>query len=329
MDRIYGMNLNALDLNLVRVLDALLRERSVTRAGERIGLSQPAVSAALNRLRHALNDQLFVRRGNEMLPTPRAESLAEPVRAALREIDRVFQSTKKFAPAELERTFTLMGADFFSMLLMPALAAHIAGLAPGVSLRFLDSARGDVLRLLQEDEVDAALERPLEVPDWVSSVLLFHSPFAIIAAKNNAAIGRAAIKPDAVLPIELFCELPHAIRSIDGSLSGSTDEALRKIGRTRRVTLALPHFHAVALAVASGNCLAAVPRQFARAAAKNLPIAVYQPPLAIPVPEIRLYWHARHDEEPPHRWIRSQIVDAIAALGFAEKTGLRPRSSQR
>jgi DNA-binding transcriptional ArsR family regulator len=89
-----------LDLNLVRVLDALLRERSVTCAGERIGLSQPAVSAALNRLRHALNDQLFVRRGNEMLPTPRAESLAEPVRVALREIERVFQSTKGFAPAE-------------------------------------------------------------------------------------------------------------------------------------------------------------------------------------------------------------------------------------
>ncbi|MEI9418415.1 LysR family transcriptional regulator [Mesorhizobium sp. Cs1321R2N1] len=175
------MNLNALDLNLVRVLDALLRERSVTRAGEQIGLSQPAVSAALNRLRHVLNDQLFVRRGNDMVPTPRAESLTEPVRAALREIERVFQTGKDFDPAGLERTFTFMGADFFSMLLMPPLAARIAAIAPGVSFRFLDSARGDVSRLLQDDEIDAALERPLEVPDWVSSTPLFHSPFAIIA----------------------------------------------------------------------------------------------------------------------------------------------------
>ncbi|WP_246682196.1 LysR family transcriptional regulator [Mesorhizobium sp. B3-2-1] len=154
------MNLNALDLNLVRVLDALLRERSVTRAGEQIGLSQPAVSAALNRLRHVLNDQLFVRHGNDIVPTPRAESLAEPVRAALREIERVFQTGKDFDPAGLERTFTFMGADFFSMLLMPPLAARIAAVAPGVSFRFLDSARGDVSRLLQDDEIDAALERP-------------------------------------------------------------------------------------------------------------------------------------------------------------------------
>ncbi|WP_244560063.1 LysR family transcriptional regulator [Ensifer aridi] len=318
MERIDAMNLNALDLNLIRVLDALLRERSVTRAGEQIGLSQPAVSAALNRLRHALNDQLFVRRGNEMLPTPRAESLAEPVRRALSEIERVFHATKSFEPAELERTFTLMGADFFSMLLMPSLAARIASVAPGVSLRFLDSARGDVSRLLQDDEIDAALERPLEIPDWVSSALLFHSPFAVIAARDNAAIGRVGIDDGGALPMELFCELPHAIRSIDGSMSGFTDEALSRIGRARRVSLALPHFQAIALAVASGNYLAAVPRQFAEVAAKTLPIIIYEPPLSIPVPEIRMYWHARHDDEPPHRWIRQQILEAVDALGFAD-----------
>ncbi|WP_244571273.1 LysR family transcriptional regulator [Mesorhizobium carmichaelinearum] len=318
MGRIDAMNLNGLDLNLVRVLDALLRERSVTRAGEQIGLSQPAVSAALNRLRHALNDQLFVRHGNDMVPTPRAESLAEPVRLALREIERAFHSAQSFNPAELERTFTLMGADFFSMLLMPTLAARVAAIAPRVSLRFLDSARGDVSRLLQDDEIDAALERPLEVLDWVSSVPLFHSPFAIIAARDNAAIRQAGIADGELLPLELLCELPHVLRSIDGSMSGSTDEALGKIGRKRRVSLALPHFQAVALAVANGNYLSAVPRQFAVWAAKTLPLAMFEPPLPIAVPEIRMYWHARHDDEPPHRWIRNQILEVVDALGFVE-----------
>jgi DNA-binding transcriptional LysR family regulator len=318
MGRIDAMNLNALDLNLVRVFDALLRERSVTRTGERIGLSQPAVSAALNRLRHALNDQLFVRRGNDMVPTPRAESMAEPVRAALREIERVFQSTEKFDPAELDRTFTLMGADFFFMLLMPPLAARIAAVAPGVSFRFLDSARGDVSRLLQEDEIDAALERPLEVADWISSTPLFHSPFTIIAARGNTAIRQAGIAEGERLPMDLFCELPHVLRSIDGSMSGSTDEALDRIGRKRRVSLALPHFQAVVLAVANGNYLAAVPRQFAVWAAKSLPLATYEPPLPIAVPEIRMYWHGRHDDEPPHRWLRNQILEAVAALGFRD-----------
>jgi len=315
------MNLNALDLNLVRVFDALLRERSVTRAGEQIGLSQPAVSAALNRLRHVLNDQLFVRRGNDMVPTPRAESLAEPVRVALREIERVFQSTKSFDPAQLDRTFTLMGADFFSMMLMPFLAARIADLAPRVSFRFLDSARGDVSRLLQEDEIDAALERPLTVYDWVSSTPLFHSPFAIIAARDNAAIRQTGIADGERLPMDLFCELPHVLRSIDGSMSGSTDEALARIGRTRRVSLALPHFQAVALAVANGNHLAAVPRQFAVWAAKSLPLAIFEPPLPISVPEVRLYWHARHDDEPPHRWVRDQVLEAVGVLGFRDSGG--------
>jgi len=315
------MNLNALDLNLVRVFDALLRERSVTRAGEQIGLSQPAVSAALNRLRHVLNDQLFVRRGNDMVPTPRAESLAEPVRVALREIERVFQSTKSFDPAQLDRTFTLMGADFFSMMLMPFLAARIADLAPRVSFRFLDSARGDVSRLLQEDEIDAALERPLTVSDWVSSTPLFHSPFAIIAARDNAAIRQTGIADGERLPMDLFCELPHVLRSIDGSMSGSTDEALARIGRTRRVSLALPHFQAVALAVANGNHLAAVPRQFAVWAAKSLPLAIFEPPLPISVPEVRLYWHARHDDEPPHRWVRDQVLEAVGVLGFRDSGG--------
>lgn len=316
------MNLKALDLNLVRVLDALLREKSVTRAGEQIGLSQPAVSAALNRLRHALNDQLFVRRGNDMVPTPRAESLAEPVRAALREIERAFQPATDFDSARLERTFTFMGADFFSMLLMPPLAARIAAVAPRISFRFLDSAIGDVSRLLQEDQIDAALERPLEVADWVSSVALFGSPFAVIAAKDNAALRQAGIAQGKQVPLDLFCELPHALRSIDGSMSGFTDDALGRMGRVRRVTLALPHFQAVALAVAGGPYLAVVPRQFAAVAAKSLPICVYQAPISIPSPAVRMYWHARHDDEAPHRWIREQILAEVETLGFKDGDGV-------
>ena len=101
-------------------------------------------------------------------------------------------------------------------------------------------------------------------------------------------------------------------------MSGSTDEALRKIGRTRRVSLALPHFQAVALAVANGNHLSAVPRQFAIWAAKTLPLVIFEPPLPIAVPEIRMYWHARHDDEPPHRWVLDQILEAVGALGFVE-----------
>lgn len=305
------MNFAAFDLNLLRVFDALMRERSATRAGDMIGLSQPAVSNALNRLRHALDDELFVRRGNDMLPTPRAEAIAERVRDALASLEDAVAGDARFDPAHAQRVFTLFGADFFSMQFMPGFADHIAKLAPGLALRLIDSAGGDVERLLRDNAIDVALERPLDMPDWVSRKVLFRAPFLVIAARGHVALKKAKLKPGAKLPLKLFCELPHALRSIDGSMSGDTDRALRKIGAERRVVLTLPHFHAVALAVAEGRLIAVVPEQFAKIVATDLDLAVYRTPIDIPVPEIRLYWHKRHDHHPAHRWLRDEIVAAI------------------
>lgn len=305
------MNFAAFDLNLLRVFDALMRERSATRAGDMIGLSQPAVSNALNRLRHALGDELFVRRGNDMLPTPRAEAIAERVRDALRQLELAVAGDARFDPVNDARVFTLFGSDFFSMQLMPGFAKRIAKIAPGIALRLIDSAGGDVERLLRDNVIDVALERPLALPDWVSRQLLFRSPFVVVAARGNAALKKARIKPGAKMPLQLFCDLPHALRSIDGSMSGTTDEALRKAGASRRVVLALPHFHAIALAVAEGNLIAVVPEQFAEHVAGDLGLAIYQPPVDIPVPDISMYWHKRHDRNPAHVWLREQIAVAM------------------
>ncbi len=314
MAPITGMNFAAFDLNLLRVFDALMRERSVTRAGAVIGLSQPAVSNALSRLRHALNDELFVRRGNDMVPTPRAESLAERVRDALAQVEQALTGDARFDPSGAERIFTLMGADFFAALVMPELAERIATVAPRIALRLLDSATGDVERLLRENVIDAALERPLEMPEWISRQLLFRSPFAVIVARAHPDLKRARVKAGAELPLELFCALPHAIRSIDGSMSGIVDDALAKAGAARRVMLALPSFQGIARAVARGRLIASVPVQFATAVAEDLGLAVYRPPIEVPVPEINLYWHRRHDQNPAHRWLREQILAVTAGF---------------
>jgi DNA-binding transcriptional LysR family regulator len=304
------MNFASFDLNLLKAFDALMKERSVTRAGNLIGLSQPAVSNALNRLRHALGDELFVRRGNDMIPTPRAEALADSIRDTLAQIEQAIAGDAGFDPARAERIFTLMGADFFSMQMMPALSEHVARAAPGIRLRLLDSGSGDVERLLRDNVIDAALERPLEMPDWVSRQLLFRSPFVVIAARGHKAIRKAGVKPGDRLPLAVFCALPHALRSIDGSMSGNIDDALRKAGAERQVILALPHFQGIALAVARGHLIAAVPLQFAQAVAKTAELAIFRPPIDVPVPDIRLYWHKRHDRNPAHRWLRERIVDA-------------------
>jgi len=304
------MNFGAFDLNLLRVFDALMRERSVTRAGEQIGLSQPAVSQALNRLRGLLDDQLFVRRGPEMAPTPKAEELAPTIRDALGRLEQAIAGDRRFDPATAQRTYTLIGADFVSLLVMPPLYARIAAQAPGVRLRLVDTALGEVERLLQEDAVDLAIEAPLETPEWVSREPVFRSPFAIVAAAGHPDLRDVA--PGASVPLEVFCALPHAIRSVDGSMSGWVDEALARAGRERRVTLALPHFAGVALAVAQSRLIAALPIQFARAAAGPLGLVLYEPPVVTGAPEIALYWHSRHDRNPAHAWLRDHVRAVLA-----------------
>lgn len=224
------------------------------------------------------------------------------------------RSVRGLELAVLDRTFTLLGADFFSMHLMPHLARRITEPAPNVRLRFLDSARGDVARLLLDNAIDLALERPLDMPDWVSSELLFHSPFVIIASAENPAL--KDVPDGADVPIDVFTRLPHAIRSIDGSMSGMVDAALARGGHTRSVRLALPNFQGVALAVAAGDLIAAVPEQFARIARASLGLRTFSPPIAIPVPEVNLYWHSRNDRDAAHEWMRREVVEAVRDLGF-------------
>lgn len=309
------MNFASFDLNLLRVFDALMRERSATRAGELIGLSQPAVSNSLSRLRHHFADELFVRRGNEMVPTPRAEALAATIRKALADIEGVVSDEETFRPEELQRMFTLRGADFFSMLLMPRLYSLIAERAPGVVLRMLDSAAGDIETLLRDSAIDVALERDLPIEaDWVSSAVLMQSGYHVVAARGNRRIADAGIAPGGELPIDLFCALPQALRSVDGSLTGAVDTALAKAGRTRRVVLALPHFHAVATAVAKSGLIAALPAQSAVDAAAELDLEIYRAPVEITQQKLRLYWHRRQDRSPAHRWLRDRIFETAEAM---------------
>lgn len=311
------MHFNALDLNLIRVFDALMRERSATRAGDRIGLSQPAVSAALSRLRHGFNDQLFIRRGNEMVPTPRAEELGPLARSALMQIEQMVEPPGPFDARRLERTFTLMGSDFVSILMMPELVTRVGALAPGASLRLRDTAIGDIPRVLRDDLIDLAIEPPVpDLPETVSSMPIFVSPFAMVAARGHAALAAAGLAEGDMLTVETYCGLRHALRSVDGTSSGAVDTVLETLGLTRNVVLTLPHFEAVALTVSRSDLVAALPVQFARAAADRLGLALYRLPFDVPPPVIQMLWHSRHDNDRAHRFLREQIVAAVAGLSL-------------
>lgn len=307
-------NFRTFDLNLLRVFDALMQARNVTRAAEALGLSQPAVSSALARMRHQLGDPLFVRVGNGMTPTPHAEALFPSIQRALDEVQVAFSDLEPFDPLRAETVFTLLGADFFSTRLMPDVAARLSREAPGTSVRFLDSGRGGLVELLEAQVIDAALEQPTEVPPWVSTALLFPSPFKIVASRNNALIREAGKTTGDTLPLELYCALPHAMRSVDGSMSGQADAALARVGRRRRVAVALPHFDAILTCVAKSDMIATVPVQLVSDSAEDFGLVVLEPPFEIPVPMIRMYWHGRLDRTPAQVWFRNLIRDEVARL---------------
>ena len=194
------MNFAALDLNLLRVFDAMAIELNTTRAGERVGLSQPAVSSALGRLRHIVGDELFVREGNRMVATPRALMLREPIRAALRQMENALSSVARFEPAAASQTFRISGSDYFSALLMPRLAAAVIPEAPGVTLQMLDHPSSEALRLLGEGAIDMGVDARFDLPEWVCSQTLFQSFIVSVARKDHPILAKAGIQPGCAHP---------------------------------------------------------------------------------------------------------------------------------
>ncbi|UWQ16290.1 LysR family transcriptional regulator [Jannaschia sp. M317] len=306
------MNFSTLDLNLLRVLDALLQTHSTVAAGQKIGLSQPAVSAALGRLRHTLEDDLFVRRGRGLEPTDYARALADPLRDALIEIERALTAPKTFDPRAATQSFRLSGSDFFAECLMPDLAADLARLAPGMRVQLVDLVPDNYVNTLERYEVDVALIPETELPPWADRQRVFQSPFVAIARADNPRL--TALDPGDTVPIDLFCDMGHVLFSPEGRLQAMGDAALARVGRKRKVAMTLPFFFGVARAVEVSDLIALVPAQFAARIAPRLGLSIYTPPIPIPQAQIIMVWHRRSNGNPAHRWLRDTIANRLAAL---------------
>jgi DNA-binding transcriptional LysR family regulator len=305
------MNWSAVDLNLLRVFDAMVLDLNTTRAGDRVGLSQPAVSSALGRLRHITGDALFVREGNRMVPTARAEQLAEPIRTALRGIEAALGSVTGFDPATARRIFRILGSDYFSTMMMPGLARTVREHAPGLVLQMLHHPSSAVARLLSEGAVEMAVDARLDMPDWVASHRMFLSHMVTVVLRGHPVLAKSGLRPGDRIPADLFCALPQAMMSMDGSLTGTVDHALKEQGLSRTIAVTVPHFHAVALAVAEAGLIGNLPISFAKRVAPLLDLEIYEPPFAPPPVEVMLYWHSRHGPDAAHAWLREKICDTM------------------
>lgn len=308
------MNLSAFDLNLLRVLDALLHEGSTVGAARRIGLSQPAVSAALSRLRHALGDPLFLRRGQGLVPTDFARSLATPLHEALSGLEQLLDPPGQFDPRAERRDFRISGMDFFAEMLMPELARRLADEAPGLRVQLVDIAPDDDLRVLEREEADVVLLPRVEIPDWLCQQTVFTANFVMIARRDNAAMKAAGTAPGATVPLDLFCGLNHVLTSPRGRFSGLTDAALERIGRSRRVVMTMPFFWGVCRAVSQSDLVALVPEPMARRVAEFLPLEIYLPPITVGPAVLAMVWHRRSDRTPAHQWLRQTVAEVLRPL---------------
>jgi len=308
------VDLHGIDLNLLVAFDALMAERSVTRAGARIGRTQPAMSAALSRLRSLLQDELFVRGPSGLQPTPRAQDLAEPLGHALAEIQRTLAFTQAFEARSSSATFTVGLSEHPTFVVLPRLVERLRHAAPAIDLRIRSfTARDDAVALLDAGEVDLALGVP---PTTTSARILTHALFqehfvCIVRKGHRAAKAR--------LDLASFLALSHLLVSPENERFGHVDAALAKRGLARRLALTLPQMYAAPMLIACSDLIATVMHGVVVASGHAHALRVLAPPLELdPVPFV-MSWHRRNDTHPAQRWLRETVASLSVAATVKPK----------
>lgn len=290
-----------MDLNLLKAFDALMETRSVTRAAERLGLTQPAVSGMLTRLREAFDDPLFIRSQRGVIPTPRADALAAPLRRTLIDLQALL-TPDAFVPAQAALTITIAATDYAQKAVLLPFITLLRREAPGirVSVRPVDlSALG---QQMETGALDMALITPDMALDTMRSRTLFDEAYMCIMRRGHPAAGEK-------LTLDRFCALDHALMSHDGSrFRGATDAALDEVGRSRSVVAVVPSFLALIELVRHSDLVAMVP---SRLVAGATDIVIQRPPLPIPGFTKVLTWHERLQSDPAQKWLRDRLARCV------------------
>ncbi|MBB2926288.1 LysR family transcriptional regulator [Paraburkholderia silvatlantica] len=303
------MDFHGIDLNLLAAFDALMSERNVTRAATQVGVSQPAMSAALSRLRTLLGDPLFLRSADGLLPTPRARELADPVSQALRQIEAAFVKRPEFVPGEAVLTFNLGLSDYPAFVLLPALLEALGEQAPGIAINvhaFND--RDHAVDLLDTGMIDAAIGVPPTHPEGrILTRPILRDEFVTIVASRHPAARRG-------MNMKTYLSLPHALVSPEGQRHGLVDQALAQQGKQRTLALTLPQMFAVPAVVARTGMTATVMKRIALNSPASRKLALFPPPMPLPEIVFHVIWHRRSEGHPAQQWLRALIESVAQAL---------------
>lgn len=305
-------NLRKLDLNLLKVFDVVMAERSLTRAAQQLSLTQPAVSNAMRRLREALDDDLLVRNGRYLEPTPRATDLWQAVRDSMKRLQGALEPSV-FEPTTANTSFVLTMADATASELMPALVARIDAHAPGVSLRVIPLTTRDPRRSLDEGQADLAIGHfpavmaELRARETASEPVayahhrLFQSDYVCVMRKGHP-LAKVA------LTLDRYCSARHMRVSFSGRQQGFVDDALATLGRTRHVVLTVNQFFTAGKVVAQSDLLTVLPRHFLKVTGFAKQLVLRELPFPALTIQVDALWHQRQASSKAHAWLRGQIV---------------------
>ena len=306
-----------LDLNLLRVFEAVMTERSLTRAAHKLSLTQPAASNALRRLRETLGDDLLRRSGGTLEPTPRAQALWPVVQAALGQLQAAL-SPDQFKPSEADNTFILAMADATAAALMPQLVRILTEEAPKVSIRVLPLSTRDPRRLLDEETADLAIGyfpavlADLTARNQTGDVVTFahervyDSQYVCLMRKGHPLASGA-------LTLNAYCAARHVLVSYSGRPYGFTDEALAALGRERRIVLTVNQFFTAGRVVANSDLLTVLPLHFFGVTGLESALVWRALPLQLPTVHVDALWHTRRASAAAHQWLRGAVLRSTNA----------------
>lgn len=303
------MNFYGIDLNLLVAFDALMNERNVTRAATQVGVSQPAMSAALSRLRKFFGDPLFLRSADGLLPTQRARDLAEPISQALQQIETTLVKKPEFVPGKASLTFKLGLSDYPAFVLLPSLLRALGKKASGVSVNVhAFNNRDHAVDLLDAGVIDAAIGVPPTHADGrILTRPVLRDEFVTIVASDHPAATRG-------MSMKTYLELLHVLVSPEGELYGLVDQALAQQGKKRKLALTLPQMFAVPAIVARTSMTATVMKRVALHSPAGRKLMLFPPPIALPEVVFDLIWHRRNDSHPAQLWFREFVAKHAASL---------------
>ncbi|MQR00066.1 LysR family transcriptional regulator [Glaciimonas soli] len=299
------MDIMEIDLNLLRVLHAITEEGSLTLAGNRLGLSQPAVSYALGRLRILFNDPLFVRSGNTMQPTSTAMELLDPIRRVMSAAQDALRHAERFIPAQSTRTFHLAMSDIGEIVFLPPVCERLVAIAPGIRLEVVQLPQAQIEDGLRSGRIDAAIGNVPSLKTSTRFMPLFHEAYVCMTRKRPGPLNHRLTIDEYLAFLHVFVvSTEHSHRMIEDFLQEQKIQ--------RKIALQIPHFSAVPGILQCTDWAVTLPRRAAKYFNSTRSFSIFELPVALPEVEVTLHWHADFEESDANRWFRNLLIDILA-----------------